>query len=260
MNAACFNLHAPCSSYRLRISAGYSNSPNCRDSRPVFAQPAVSGDDALFAVQATSPYSRQLIGRSHLRRSSPVFHVTVFTLGDNAYRFGTSSSSATTRPHGVHSQPHASIAGQPRLLRPSGSRLFPRILRLAGWAYGSSSYSQLRREGVARDLLNSHHVDNEGPTAMAGERSAPHVETCIVAYWHNPLFSSGGIRSFGDPGRRTDRFWLVLMRHGADVVLNGHDHDYERFDHRMRLVFRSPTVCANLSSAPAAHSCVRSGR
>src|SRR5690606_30994586 len=30
-------------------------------------------------------------------------------------------------------------------------------------------------------------------------------------------------------GRDTDAFWEVLLRHGGDVVLNGHDHIYERY-------------------------------
>ncbi|MDQ3865231.1 MAG: metallophosphoesterase, partial [Actinomycetota bacterium] len=47
---------------------------------------------------------------------------------------------------------------------------------------------------------------------------------CVLAYWHAPLFSSGG--AGGDP--RTRVFWQALAAAGADVILNGHDHDYER--------------------------------
>jgi hypothetical protein len=54
---------------------------------------------------------------------------------------------------------------------------------------------------------------------------------CILAVWHHPLFSSGDEHGAdaGDPGRATGPFWDVLERHGADVVINGHDHHYERF-------------------------------
>ncbi len=48
---------------------------------------------------------------------------------------------------------------------------------------------------------------------------------CTLAYWHHPRFSSG---PHGDDPS-TDAFWRVLYRFGADVVLNGHDHIYERF-------------------------------
>jgi hypothetical protein len=48
---------------------------------------------------------------------------------------------------------------------------------------------------------------------------------CTLAYWHHPRFSSGehGNQEHVAP------FWSLLFRHRADIVLNGHDHDYERF-------------------------------
>lgn len=48
---------------------------------------------------------------------------------------------------------------------------------------------------------------------------------CTLAYWHHPRFSSG------QHGSDTDmmRFWSDLYRAGAEIVLVGHDHDYERF-------------------------------
>lgn len=53
---------------------------------------------------------------------------------------------------------------------------------------------------------------------------------CILAFWHHPRFSSGrhGSQS-GDPGRRTGDLWEALENRRADVIVNGHDHDYERF-------------------------------
>jgi predicted phosphodiesterase len=48
---------------------------------------------------------------------------------------------------------------------------------------------------------------------------------CILAYWHHPLYSSGYHRD--DPKMRAA--WNVLYGYGADVVINGHDHNYERF-------------------------------
>jgi len=48
---------------------------------------------------------------------------------------------------------------------------------------------------------------------------------CTLAYWHHPLFSSG---DHGNDPRMRAAFDL-LDGAGADVVLAGHDHDYERF-------------------------------
>jgi len=54
---------------------------------------------------------------------------------------------------------------------------------------------------------------------------AAHPARCTLAYWHHPRFSSG-IPGSSD---RTDAFWRVLYAAGAEVVLGGHSHDYERF-------------------------------
>ena len=49
---------------------------------------------------------------------------------------------------------------------------------------------------------------------------------CTLAYWHHPKFSSG---THGNSAR-SDAFWDTLYAHNADVVLVGHDHNYERFN------------------------------
>jgi hypothetical protein len=54
---------------------------------------------------------------------------------------------------------------------------------------------------------------------------AKHPAACTLAYWHHPRFSSG--ISGGDADMAT--IWRDLYRAGVDVVLAGHDHDYERF-------------------------------
>jgi len=54
---------------------------------------------------------------------------------------------------------------------------------------------------------------------------AQHANACTLAYWHRPRFSSG---LHGDD-LTYDAFWQDLSAAGADIVLSGHDHDYERF-------------------------------
>jgi hypothetical protein len=54
---------------------------------------------------------------------------------------------------------------------------------------------------------------------------ASHRSACTLAYWHHPRFSSG---IHGDDNAY-DAFWRALYAAGADLVLVGHDHDYERF-------------------------------
>jgi Calcineurin-like phosphoesterase len=54
---------------------------------------------------------------------------------------------------------------------------------------------------------------------------AGHPALCTLAYWHHPRFSSG--KHGGDAAYMA--FWQALYDADADVVLVGHDHDYERF-------------------------------
>lgn len=54
---------------------------------------------------------------------------------------------------------------------------------------------------------------------------AAHPATCTLAYWHHPRYSSG---LHGDDAM-TEPLWRALAAAGADLVLAGHDHDYERF-------------------------------
>jgi hypothetical protein len=54
---------------------------------------------------------------------------------------------------------------------------------------------------------------------------AAHPGGCTLAYWHHPRFTSGDHGS--DP--TYSAIWSDLYAAGAELVLNGHDHDYERF-------------------------------
>lgn len=54
---------------------------------------------------------------------------------------------------------------------------------------------------------------------------AQHKTRCTLAYWHHPVFSSGG---HGDNPQMQEA-WQILAAAGADLVLASHDHEYERF-------------------------------
>ena len=63
---------------------------------------------------------------------------------------------------------------------------------------------------LTRDLAN--HPDSEYP--------------CTLAYWHHPLFSF----STGSGASAAVRpLWQLLYDAGADVVLSGHSHNYQRW-------------------------------
>ena len=78
--------------------------------------------------------------------------------------------------------------------------------------------------------LNSNCTDvgGCGPTSPQGTwlaaDLAAHQTSCTLAYWHIPFFSSGGRAE-----NNSRELWRILYDNDVDVVLNGHDHIYERF-------------------------------
>ncbi len=54
---------------------------------------------------------------------------------------------------------------------------------------------------------------------------ATHPNLCTLVAWHEPVWSSG---EHGDASQM-DTIWQMLVDAKVDVVLSGHNHDYERF-------------------------------
>jgi hypothetical protein len=54
---------------------------------------------------------------------------------------------------------------------------------------------------------------------------AAHPNDCTLAFWHHPRYTSGG----PDNGEEYIDFWDALHDYGAEVVLVGHRHNYERY-------------------------------
>jgi hypothetical protein len=55
---------------------------------------------------------------------------------------------------------------------------------------------------------------------------AANPRACVLAMWHHPRFSSG---SEHGSSTATQALWQALYDFDADLVLSGHEHDYERF-------------------------------
>ncbi|MBT2468165.1 discoidin domain-containing protein [Streptomyces sp. ISL-66] len=73
--------------------------------------------------------------------------------------------------------------------------------------------------------LDSNSFDQKAQIDWLKADLAANGKQCIAAYWHHPLYSSGGHGN--DPVGRP--VWNILYGAKADLVLNGHDHHYERF-------------------------------
>jgi hypothetical protein len=81
-------------------------------------------------------------------------------------------------------------------------------------------------------VLNSECAEVGGCGAGSPEEKwlrtdlAAHPAGCMLAYFHKPRFSSG-LNHGNDP--EVGAFWQALYDYNAELILNGHDHDYERF-------------------------------
>lgn len=75
--------------------------------------------------------------------------------------------------------------------------------------------------------LNSNLKPDEHQAQLAWLQAdlAQNKAHCTLAYWHHPMFSSGGHGS----DSRMEAAWRILYAANADLVLASHDHNYERF-------------------------------
>jgi hypothetical protein len=155
---------------------------------------------------------------------------TVFTLGDNAYNSGTAAefSNCYEPTWGRHKARTKPSVGNHEYLTSGASGYFNYFGAAAGDPKkGYYSYDRGEWHVI---VLNSNCSYVSCAVGSAQEQwlradLAAHQNKCTLAYWHAPLFSSG------DHGNSTSvrPFWNALYQANADLVLSGHDHDYERF-------------------------------
>lgn len=74
---------------------------------------------------------------------------------------------------------------------------------------------------------NCEHVSCEAESeqlAWLEADLARSTKKCTLAYWHHPRFNSGKHGDFP----RARPIWQLLLKHQVELVLNGHEHFYER--------------------------------
>jgi alkaline phosphatase len=159
---------------------------------------------------------------------------TVAALGDNAYQDGTAAQYAKcygptwgryksrTRPalgnheYNVSPNPYFDYfngAGK------SSGRAGPR-------GKGYYSYSLGAWHVVVLNSVTNIRQDVSSPQAKWLKADlAAHRTQCTLAYWHHPFFTSGKNR----PATRMAPLVKILYDAGAEIVMSGHNHQYERF-------------------------------
>ena len=151
----------------------------------------------------------------------------ILALGDLAYPNGSYADFATCfQPTWGELKPRILPApGNHEYLTPRAGPYFAYFGAAAGEP-GKGYYST--RIGAWHIVALNSNIDAE--TGSAQERwlrddLAANRVKCTLVFWHHPVFTSAG-RGF-DP--KMQDIWKTLYAAGVDVVLNGHEHQYERF-------------------------------
>ena len=153
---------------------------------------------------------------------------TVFTAGDNAYPDGAARDYAAcyAPTWGRHRKRTHPVPGNHDYLNGDSAGYFG-YFGVAAGDPGAGFYSfELGAWHIV--ALNSNIAMNAGSREEQWLRAdlAAHPARCTLAYWHHPRFSSGTTHG-GEP--LTQPLWQALYDAGADVVIAGHEHNYERF-------------------------------
>ncbi len=156
---------------------------------------------------------------------------TVVTLGDNAYTSGTAAQFASCYEPtwGRHKARTRPAPGNHDYLTAGASGYFGYFGASAGdpakgyYSYDLGTWHIVVLNSNCAAVGGCHATSPQGGWLRAN--LAANMDKDVLAYWHHPRFSSG--MHGGATGMQA--FWEILYAAGADVILNGHDHDYERF-------------------------------
>ena len=230
------------------LLAAFACKPSVETTPPVADAPAslvaltgasvLIGAGDIASCSSTGDEATAKLVDSVLRADSAAkVHDEVFTLGDNAYPSGSASDYAACFTPSWGDTAKLIMKN----IRPTpGNHEHLTNQAAPYYEYFGSRAGSSKKGYYSYDIgawhaivLNSELVVN--PAFTADDRKAQedwltddlkaHKQKCTVAYWHHPRFSSGWHGS--DP--RIGAFWVILYEGGADLILNGHDHEYERF-------------------------------
>lgn len=209
--------------------------PDCVESRPAGEGPSIEtgGDPVLLAAGDILDESRTAAGATAALLDG--YDGLVATLGDNLNTHGAIDDyfdeyELTWGRHRWRTRPSV---GNHDYMAAHAAAYYAYFCAAAGTPFeGWYSYDLGAWHVV---VLNSMCADasGEGPACTASSPQlrwlaadlAAHPSRCTLAYWHHPLFSS----DHESEASEMRPAWELLHRAGAELVLNGHVHTYERF-------------------------------
>jgi hypothetical protein len=158
---------------------------------------------------------------------------TVFTLGDNAYPAGSSTDYAN-----CYNGSWGRVKS--RTMPTPGNHEYQTRGAAGYFGYFGGAAGDPTRGYYSYNLGDWHVIvlnSNSACGAISCAAGSPqeqwlradlaaNTKACTLAYWHHPRFNSGA-----EHGNLTavGPFWNALYEFGAEIVLNGHEHVYERF-------------------------------
>lgn len=203
---------------QLVLTTGTGPSPSPSPTVP-------SGDPVLVGAGDISDSGSGDSATANLLDSIPG---TVFTAGDNVYSNGTTSEFNTyyEPTWGRHKARTRPVPGN-HDYNTSGASGY--------YGYFGAAAGDPSKGYYSYDLGNWHIVtlnSNIGMSAGSAQEQwlradlAANPTSCTLALWHHPLYTSGANHS---PSTATRPLYQALYDANADVVVTGHNHQYERF-------------------------------
>ena len=189
----------------------------------------------------------------------------IITIGDNVYQSGTTTEFNTcfNPSWGRVKATHPPDGRESRIRHHNAAGYFAYFGAAAGdptkgyysYNYGAWHIVVLNSGNCARVACNAGSPQEQW---LRADLAASHGQ-CTLAVWHHPRFSSG--TSHGNDASVLP-FYQALYDYNADVILNGHEHNYERFAPQSpsRRRRSCPRRSGSSSLAPAARVTTGSGR
>jgi hypothetical protein len=225
----------PATSYTYAVRARDAAGNASAASTPITVQTAAGS--AGFVLAAAGDIAEQCTASSsgcvHPKTAKLVENMNpaaVITMGDNQYDEPTLSDFKNyydktwgkfkniTRPVPGNHESYSGFTGYDQyfgaIAKPQGQRYY-------SWEMGNWHFIALD----SNDFVT--HDDFAEPPQLTWLKQdlANNKKGCVAAYYHHPRWSSG------DHGDNIDsiELWNLMVANKVDLVLNGHDHDYERF-------------------------------
>ena len=214
-------------SLALLLTPALACSESPLSTRPAAPQLSVSGTTTAVLLAAGDIATCASGGDEATARLLDGLAGTILALGDNAYESGSASEfrDCYAPSWGRHRARTRPVPGNHEYRSTGAAPYYAYFGANAGPA--GRGYYSFNVGGWHVVALNSNVGVGSSSAQVAWLKAdlAAHPARCTLAYWHHPRFSSG------EHGNHSSMqtLWQVLYDARVDVVLGGHDHDYERF-------------------------------